>query len=117
MLPQPPFRTPDEIDDGLGRQVWALQNELWIPLPLSEESAGLKAMLREKVKLAAFVDVGGIGDATDVEPGTRVGTGLGLRLIYNPIVFKIDYGYGFGDKATGGSRGKFYFGIISNLPF
>ena len=105
-------------DDGLGRKLWALQNEVWIPLNVgNDQSTGLKAMLREKVKAAAFVDVGGLYDAINVSSGMRTGTGAGLRFIYNPIIFKFDFGYGFGEKATSGGRGKFHFGISSNLPF
>jgi Omp85 superfamily domain len=105
-------------DDGLGRKLWSLQNELWVPLPIGDEtSQGIKAMLREKVKLAPFVDVGGLYKAVNTTSGVRKGTGLGLRLIYNPIIFKIDYAYGFGPAATVGSRGKFYFSVGSNLPF
>jgi Omp85 superfamily domain len=89
-----------------------------IPLSVGDElSTGLKAMIREKVKLAALFDVGGLYEPINVEPGARGGAGLGLRFIYNPIIFKFDYAYGFGEKATGGARGKFHFGIVSNLPF
>ena len=105
-------------DDGFGRKLWTLQNEVWIPLTIgNDQSKGLKAMLREKVKIASFVDVGGLYDTIDVSPGMRAGTGIGLRVIYNPIIFKFDFGYGFGEKATNGGRGKFHFGISSNLPF
>ncbi len=105
-------------DDGLGRKLWAVQNEVWIPLNVgNDQSTGLKAMLREKIKAAAFVDVGGLYDAINVSSGMRTGTGAGLRFIYNPIIFKFDFGYGFGEKATTGGRGKFHFGVTSNLPF
>jgi outer membrane translocation and assembly module TamA len=105
-------------DDGLGRKLWTLQNEVWIPLKIGDDrSTGLKAMLREKVKVATFVDVGGLYDSINVAPGMRVGTGAGVRFIYNPIIFKFDFGYGFGEKATSGGRGKFHFSVSSNLPF
>ncbi|HKY45004.1 MAG TPA: BamA/TamA family outer membrane protein [Pyrinomonadaceae bacterium] len=105
-------------DDGFGRKFWTLQNEVWIPLTIgNDQSTGLKAMLREKVKIASFVDVGGLYDAIDVSPGMRAGTGMGLRVIYNPIIFKFDFGYGFGEKASSGGRGKFHFSVTSNLPF
>jgi hypothetical protein len=105
-------------DDGLGRKLWSLQNEVWIPLKVgNDQSTGLKAMLREKVKAAAFLDIGGLYDAINVSSGTRTGTGAGLRVIYNPIIFKFDFGYGFGEKATTGGRGKFHFSVSSNLPF
>ena len=105
-------------DDGLGRKLWTLQNEVWIPLSIGDDlSTGLKAMLREKIKAAAFVDVGGLYDTINVSSGMRAGTGAGIRFIYNPIIFKFDFGYGFGEKATRGGRGKFHFTISSNLPF
>jgi hemolysin activation/secretion protein len=105
-------------DDVLGRKLWSLQNEVWIPLPIGDEtSKGLKAMVREKVKLAPFVDVGGVYDTVTSTPGTRSGIGLGIRFIYTPIIFKVDYGYGFGARANDGSRGKVYFSLSSNLPF
>ena len=105
-------------DDGLGRKLWTLQNEVWIPLNIgNDRSTGFKAMLRDKVKVATFVDVGGLYDAINVSSGIRAGTGAGLRFIYNPIIFKLDFGYGFGEKATTGGRGKFHFSISSNLPF
>ncbi len=106
-------------DDALGRRLWNLQNELWFPLPVADgDVPGLRRFLREKTRLAGFVDLAGIYRTVDSESGLRVGTGLGLRFIFNPIVMKLDYGYGLhGEAATGGSRGKFYFGVETNLPF
>ncbi len=105
-------------DDALGRKLWSLQSELWVPLPIGDErSKGLESMLRENVKLAPFVDVGGLYEPVNTTAGTRSATGLGLRMIYNPIIFKIDYAYGFGAAASSGSRGKLHFGVSSNLPF
>jgi hemolysin activation/secretion protein len=105
-------------DDALGRRLWSLQNELWVPLPIGDESSKrLKAMLRENVKIAPFVDFGGVYKVVAATPGARSGLGVGLRFIYNPIIFKFDYAYGLGTAATGGSRGKFYLSIGSNLPF
>jgi hypothetical protein len=125
----PPFELPSlggaEVvrgfrrDDALGLRLWSSQNELWFPLPLSAEGGdGVKDFLREKVKLAPFFDVGGLYEpAAGSRAGLRSGAGAGLRIIFNPIVFKLDYGYGFGNAGTGGRRGKFYFSIDSNLPF
>lgn len=105
-------------DDVLGRKLWSLQNEVWIPLPIGDDSSkGISALVREKVKLAPFVDVGGVYDAVTSTSGSRSGIGLGIRFIYAPIIFKIDYGYGFGPKVNSGGRGKFYFSLTSNLPF
>lgn len=102
-------------DEGIGRRFWSLQNEIWIPIKVgTSESIGITKMIREKVRLSPFVDIGALGKVVEGASGTRVGTGVGLRFIYTPIVFKLDYAYGF--QSTAG-RGKFYFGIVSNLPF
>jgi hypothetical protein len=104
-------------DDALGRRLWSLQNELWVPLPrtATDDEAGLKVFLRDNVRLAPFVDVGGLYSPRTSTAGVRSGFGLGLRVIYNVIILKVDYAYGVGAAATGGSRGKFYFTIGSNL--
>jgi hemolysin activation/secretion protein len=107
-------------DDALGRKLWSLQHELWVPLPVggSDQDAGpLRALLRQSVKLAPFVDVGGLYGAVRGRAGARAGAGLGLRLVYSPLVFKLDFGYGFGGAATDARRGKVHFGVVSNLPF
>jgi outer membrane translocation and assembly module TamA len=91
---------------------------LWLPLPrtATDEEAGFKTFLRDNVRLAPFVDVGGLDLPRTSAAGVRSGYGLGLRVIYNVIILKVDYGYGVGKAATGGSRGKFYFSIGTNLP-
>ncbi len=104
-------------DDALGRRMWTTQNELWMPLPgTSGDAKGLKKFLRQQVRLAPFVDVGGIyGGTTD---GIRVGPGVGARIIYSPAIIKLDWAYGIGDAAsTGRGRGRFYFSVGTNLPF
>ena len=45
-------------------------------------------------------------------PGLRAGLGTGLRLDLRVAVLRFDWAYGFGNAATGGSRGKFYFNVI-----
>ena len=105
-------------DDAVGRRSWSLQNELWFPLPrMASDQEGFKAFLRDNVRLAPFVDLGGLYLPNHSNAGLRSGYGLGARIIYNIIILKIDYAYGVGAAATGGSRGKFYFSIGTNLPF
>ncbi|HVQ36778.1 MAG TPA: BamA/TamA family outer membrane protein, partial [Pyrinomonadaceae bacterium] len=105
-------------DDALGRRLWSLQNELWLPVPgtATDEEAGLKTFLRDNVRLAPFVDVGALSRPRTSTAGLRSGFGLGLRVIYNVIILKVDYAYGVGAAATGGGPGKFYFSIGTNLP-
>jgi len=106
-------------DDALGRRLWSLQNELWLPLPrtATDDEEGLKVFLRDNVRLAPFVDVGGLYSPSTSKAGVRSGYGMGLRVIYNIVIFNVDYAYGVGAAATGGSRGKFYFTVKTNLPF
>ncbi|MGE0128560.1 MAG: hypothetical protein AB7U82_10815 [Blastocatellales bacterium] len=105
-------------DDALGRKVWSLQSELWLPIPgVSRSSEGIASFLRRQVRLAGFADVGGAYQTVDSRSGARFGPGLGARLVFNPIVLKLDWAYGIGDAALGRGRGKFYFSVTTNLPF
>jgi hypothetical protein len=105
-------------DDALGLRMWALQNELWMPLPgIGDDVKGLRRFLRKQVRLAGFVDVGGMYGNTP-NPGIRIGPGLGTRIIYRPAIIKLDWAYGLGDAATSGrGHGRFYFSVGTNLPF
>jgi hypothetical protein len=89
-------------DDAIGRRLWSSQNELWwhlIPrLP--------------PLKIATFFDLGGAYQTTGSYAGLRAGPGIGLRLDLRVAVMKFDWAYGFGEAATGGSRGKFYFNVV-----
>ncbi len=87
-------------DDAIGRRLWSAQNELWRPTPLVHS-----------LKLAAFFDLGGAYQTTGSYAGLRTGLGLGPRLDLHVAVLKLDWAYGFGQAATGGSRGKFYFNV------
>ena len=88
-------------DDAIGRRLWASQNELWLPLPRLS-----------LLKLATFFDVGGAYQTVGSSPGLREGLGAGLRLDLRLAVLKFDWAYGFGQAATGGSRGKVYFSVV-----
>jgi hypothetical protein len=88
-------------DDAVGRRLWSLQNELWHGLPRWP-----------LLKIATFVDLGGAYQTTGSYPGLREGLGTGLRLDLRVAVLKFDWAYGFGQAATGGSRGKFYFNVV-----
>src|SRR6266404_1714442 len=105
-------------DDAIGRSLWSLQNELWLPVPGTRGATdGPAFFLRRNVRLAGFADVGGVYSTTGSKPGIRFGPGVGARVIYNLVVLKIDWAYGLGDAATGRSHGRFYFGVSFNRPF
>jgi hypothetical protein len=88
-------------DDAIGRRMWSLQSELWHGLPRWQ-----------LLKIATFVDLGGAYQTTGSYAGLREGLGTGLRLDLRVAVLKFDWAYGFGQAATGGSRGKFYFNVV-----
>jgi len=92
-------------DDAVGRRLWSAQSELWHVLPRWRA-----------LKIATFLDLGGAYQTVGSSPGQRAGLGLGLRLDMRVAVLKFDWAYGFGDAATGGSRGKFYFTVALNNP-
>jgi hypothetical protein len=88
-------------DDAIGRRLWSSQSELW---------HGLSRW--QPLKIATFFDLGGAYQTTGSYPGLRAGPGTGLRLDLRVAVVKFDWAYGFGQAATGGSRGKFYFNVV-----
>lgn len=105
-------------DEAIGRKMWSLQNELWIPVPGTINSVGeFKRFLLRSVRFSAFADVGGVYKTVGSQPGLRFAPGGGLRFIFNPIVIKADWAYGLSsvDMTTG--RGRFSFSIVSSLPF
>ncbi len=82
-------------DDAIGRVLWSLQNELWMPLPgTGDGNQGIRRFLRRQARLAAFVDVGAIYKAGTTPSGMRAGPGMGMRIIYRPAIIKIDWAYG-----------------------
>ena len=106
-------------DDALGRRLWSLQSELWTVLPgTAGAESGFRKFLRRQVRMAGFLDVGGVYETIGSEPGVRFGPGIGARIIYRPAIIKLDWAYGIGDAATTGrGRGRFYFSVGTNLPF
>jgi cell division septation protein DedD len=123
VVEQPSFGGADVMrgfraDDAIGLRYWSLQNELWFPLPrlaAAVSNTQLKTLLSQ-LRLAPFLDVGGAYQTVSSAPGVRLGPGMGLRFAMDRVVLKLDWAYGIGDAATGGSRGKFYFTLVSNLP-
>ncbi|PYP89963.1 MAG: hypothetical protein DMF61_01815 [Blastocatellia bacterium AA13] len=105
-------------DDAIGQTLWSLQNELWMPVPgLSRDGESLGNYIRRNVRLAGFVDIGGVYRTAFSQPGMRIGPGIGARIIRFPVVIKLDWAYGIGEGASGVGRGRFYFSLTTNLPF
>lgn len=121
---QPSFGGVDVVrgfraDDGIGRQLWSVQSELLHPLPGLGAMSVRNTRLRQIVsglQLAWFYDVGGVYQTTSSAPGARSGAGTGVHLDMKLAVLKFDWAYGFGEAASRGPKGKFYFGIQLNIP-
>lgn len=120
-------------DAVLGRALWSLQNEVWVPAPgtlKTNNANGVQQFLRKSVRIALFYDVGDV-QKTDVNPfpfaqssglaqfvpGVRQGTGIGLRFIQVPIALKLDWAYGFGQSASGANHGRVYLGAATSGAF
>ena len=105
-------------DAILGRRLWSLQNEFWFPVPGTKDAVkGIGLFLQRNVKVAGFIDVGGIYQTTTADAGMHVGPGLGLRVIRYPMVLKLDWAYGIGNTTELHNRGRFYFSVGVNSPF
>jgi outer membrane protein assembly factor BamA len=120
---QPSFGGSDVVrafrrDDLIGLTLWSVQPELWFPVPgtIAAES-GIKKFLQRQVRLAGFFDVGGVYRTATSKNGIKVGPGIGARLIFFPVIMKLDWAYGIGETVTGKGRGRFYFTVGTNLPF
>jgi len=98
-------------DDALGRQLWAVQNELWLPVPAPRSGEGLLDFMRRNLRLAAFYDVGGMYATVDTVEGARQGVGGGLRLRYQGVILAFDWAHGFGPGAAGDGGNRTYFTI------
>ena len=119
---QPSFGSSETVrgfraDDAIGRRQWALKNEFVMPVPgTSPDSTGLMKTVRERLKIATFLDVGGIYDTFGSRPGVRYGPGVGLRFTYGIAELQLDWAYGLGDASTGRGRGRFYFSVSREIP-
>jgi hypothetical protein len=124
LFEQPSFGGADVVrgfraDDAIGLRLWSLQSELLHPVPGLDPAKLTNAQIRQLVsglRLAWFYDLGGVYQTTASASGKRSGAGMGLHIDMKLAVLKLDWAYGFGQAATGGARGKFYFGIQLNIP-
>ncbi len=109
------FRT----DELIGKKLWSIQPEVWFPV-FGTENLGrgpMGKLFRESIRLAGFIDVGGVYGTNNGFAGVKAGPGLGIRFVKNPIVLKLDWAYGLGGVPSPQRRGKIHFGVETNLPF
>ena len=102
------------VDDAIGREAWTLQSELWWPLPRAD---GPAATLLSSLRAATFVDLARLRQpAAGSNAGTLRGAGLGLRLLFQPAVIKLDYAWGRGPASREPPRGRFYLTFTTDVP-
>ena len=97
-------------DTGLGQGFLALQSEIWIPFvrplearlprPGEEAAAPLEPRIARRLKLAVFADGGTVWHTPGFERLSLAGAGVGLRFVIpnEPLVIKLDYGWGLGPR-------------------
>jgi hypothetical protein len=101
-------------DESIGQHLWAIQNELWLPIIGNGSPSSLRGFLSRNLRLAFFHDTGSVykppaGTLTSIT-GARQGAGVGLRVRYQGVVIETDWAYGFGSDANSRpGRGRFYF--------
>ncbi len=94
-------------DSFLGRDMASLQSELWLPFarpPLAwtpgqeDELPPHRPRLLQALKAAVFVDSGLVSGTLDGRSPAIAGAGVGLRFAIprNPLVIRLDYGWGLG---------------------
>ncbi|HEX8719921.1 MAG TPA: BamA/TamA family outer membrane protein [Pyrinomonadaceae bacterium] len=122
LFEQPSFGSEETVrgfraDDAIGLRQWALRTEVQVPVPGTSPDAEGVARIIRTLKLAGFLDVGGIYRTTGSAPGVRLGPGAGLRVDYGGAKLGLSWAYGIGDAAsTGRGRGRFYFSVSREIP-
>jgi hypothetical protein len=100
-------------DTFLGRHLAALQAELWVPLfrpgrsvagaaagDPSTEPPPFEPRAARLLRAALFVDGGFLSGTADGRNEAILGAGVGLRFVvpHQPLVIRIDYGWGLGGR-------------------
>ncbi|MBO9545763.1 ShlB/FhaC/HecB family hemolysin secretion/activation protein [Caulobacter sp.] len=100
-------------DAAAGTFVWSVQNEIWVPLRFTERfGRGVDGILRNSLKLAAFIDIGGADNNRQDLPSFNAGLGLGLRLKpSDAVAFRLDWAHLATRAPRGMSDQSIYFSI------
>jgi hypothetical protein len=105
-------------DDILARRLWAVQPEVWTPVPgVGNAVDGAGQFLRQNVRLAFFTDFGGVSHTLGPFNGVKAGPGVGLRIRYGAAVLKLDWAKGIGDAYSSSDWGRFYFSVVTTRAF
>ncbi len=104
-------------DAAIGCLTWSLQNEIWLPVTRAGAGAGRLMRMLSQLRLAIFVDAGGVERSSEAPDGTRAGAGAGLRMDLGAAVMALDWGYGFETPVAEERESKIYFSFRRKLHF
>ncbi len=107
-----------ETDARTGQILWALQNELWFPLPTTFGiSKKFEHIVRRNVRAATFLDIGGAGDNLSEAGRMRTGAGLGLRIVYQFLTVKLDVAHPLNKTRSVPGKTSFYASVNMQPQF
>jgi hypothetical protein len=101
-------------DAAAAKFAWSAQNEIWIPLRFTDRfGPAVDTPLRNGLKLAAFVDVGGVSDNLQGLPSFNAGVGLGLRYkLQQNAALRLDWAHRLTRAPRGMADQAVYFSIV-----
>ena len=102
------------LEAASARLAWSLQNEVWFPLRFTDLlGSTMDGLLRRSLKLAAFIDIGGVEDSQQPVSAFEAGAGLGLRFtLQDQATLRIDWAHPLTDFASDLGGHTFYFSIL-----
>ena len=105
-------------DDVLAQHLWAVQPEIWTPVPGTGNAVGGPGQfLGRNVRLAFFSDFGRVSQTLGSFEGMKAGLGAGVRIRYGVAVLKLDWAKGLGDAYSTSNGGRFYFSVATTRAF
>lgn len=112
------FGGPDSVrgyrqDSITGRRVYSAQLEYSRPMPWTPSDPELSQLLRRKLALAVFADLGAVQGSPTHADGRRYATGLGLRFRYDEgITLRLDAAWPIGSVPDGEHGVRMQFGLV-----
>ncbi|WP_439438552.1 BamA/TamA family outer membrane protein [Roseateles sp. DB2] len=113
-----PFGGPDSVrgyreDSITGRRVYSAQLEYSRPAPWMPSDQELARLIRRKLALAVFADLGEVQGSPTQSDGRRYAAGLGLRFRYDEgITLRLDAARPVGSVPAGEQGLRLQFGLV-----
>jgi len=102
------------LEAASGRVSWSFQNELWIPIRFTDYfGETIDNLLRRNLKLAAFVDVGGLSRSQQTISSFEAGAGIGLRFtMSDQATLRLDWAHPMTRFSKDQGGHSFYFSVV-----